>query len=104
MQQGFRPGAALALASFLCAAGPATAQDWTGFYAGLSAGLATDRFDFPYGVKLPGQFLSGDSAITSRGALAGIQAGYNYGFANGIVAGVELDASWSDISGASTVH
>ncbi|HLY05277.1 MAG TPA: outer membrane beta-barrel protein [Rhizomicrobium sp.] len=82
----------------------AAAKDWTGVYAGASVGFATDTFAFPYGVNLPGQFLSGESAITSRGPLAGIVAGYNHEFGDGIVAGVELDGSWSDVSGASTVH
>jgi len=92
------------LACVLGAATPATAVDWTGIYAGASAGVALDHFAFPYGVQLPGQFLSGESAITSSGPLAGLQAGYNYEFGDGIVVGAEVDGSWSDISGATTVR
>ena len=94
--------AALLLA--LSATTSATAEDWTGPYIGASAGIAIDHFAFPYGVELPGHFLSGESAITSSGPLAGIEAGYNEEFSNGIVAGVELDGSLSNISGANEVH
>jgi outer membrane immunogenic protein len=94
----------ITLLSSLGAVSSAAAGNWTGPYVGASAGAAIDCFAFPYGVQLPGQFFSGETAITSRGPVAGIQGGYNYEFADGIVAGVELDASLSDISGATTVH
>lgn len=104
MQPKFHSLLVVALASGLGAASPAAAEDWTGPYIGASAGFALDHFAFPYGVNLPGQFLSGETAITSDGPVAGIGGGYNEQFSNGIVAGVELDGSLSNISGATTVY
>lgn len=104
MQPKFHLLLVVVLASGLEAASSASAEDWTGPYIGASAGFALDHFAFPYGVRLPDQFLSGETAITSAGPLAGIGGGYNQQFSNGIVAGAELDGSLSDISGATTVR
>src|SRR5579862_8502557 len=104
MRWTFYPPFGVALLLALGAMPSAIAGNWTGPYVGASAGFAIDHFAFPYGVSLPGQFLSGESGITSSGPLAGIEAGYNQEFDDQIVAGAALDGSWSDISGASTVH
>jgi outer membrane immunogenic protein len=81
---------------------------WTGFYLGVSAGYGLDHFAFPYNVIFPEAPLSGSldgrSGITSRGPLGGVQAGFNYQFPIPIVAGIEIDNSWSGMRGQTTVN
>jgi outer membrane immunogenic protein len=89
---------------------PVVLYDWTGFYVGANVGYAFDHFAFPYGVQVPGPayYVSGNSGISSGGAVAGGQIGYNYRFSNvpyigHFVAGVEVDSDWSGVGGSKTV-
>jgi outer membrane immunogenic protein len=91
------------LAALVAAPVCAQTADWTGVYAGADAGFAIDRFAFPYGVRLPGGFFSGDGTITSAGPVAGLDVGYQYEFADNILAGVVLDGDWASVTGSTNV-
>jgi outer membrane immunogenic protein len=83
----------------------APAYSWTGFYAGVNAGYATDHFAFHQYYDSE----TSESGITSHGAVAGAQIGYNYEFTNlpfidHAVAGVELDTDWAGVGGSVTVN
>ncbi|MFG1299221.1 outer membrane protein [Xanthobacter sp. V3C-3] len=67
---------------------PAPVFSWTGFYIGGSAGYAWGS----------GQDALGVAGIDPKGWLAGGQAGYNYQFANNVVAGIEADIAGGGIS------
>ncbi|MGU3494303.1 outer membrane protein [Xanthobacteraceae bacterium A53D] len=58
---------------------------WTGFYVGANAGYGWADFD------------SDITGIAPKGWFAGLQAGYNYQFANNVVLGIETDITWGDI-------
>lgn len=73
--------------SFLATA--AGAQDWAGFYAGMTVSSADSEVDFP---GAPSPYTGSDSAAI------GIFAGYNYVTASSLVIGGEL--SYSDIDTA----
>ena len=82
---------------------PATAVfDWSGFYAGLNAGVGGGtvwpRYDL---VSPPIGFIGSQSVDQQKhqlgGFFAGAQAGYNYQFGNGVVLGAETDFQWSNI-------
>jgi outer membrane immunogenic protein len=64
--------------------------DWSGVYVGAHVGYGWGEFESSVG----GVGVDGDG----DGFLGGLQAGYNAQFGN-IVAGVELDGSWSGIEG-----
>ncbi len=80
---------------------------WTGFYAGVNAGYGLDHASYPYLVEDNSYTLS-RSGLTERGPAVGGQVGFDYQFSNlpllgdHLVVGVEADADWSDINGAST--
>ncbi len=84
------PGAPLAQSSF----------DWTGGYLGLTLGGAGSRtpLEFVYEPAADGP----DSVpLHASGAMAGVTAGYNWQAADGLVLGIEGDASFSTVQGAS---
>jgi opacity protein-like surface antigen len=68
--------------------------NWTGFYAGGFFGAAAGRTDIAF---------PGSPQATNRpwvfGPIGGLQAGYNYQFANNWVVGVEGDIAWADVHG-----
>ena len=66
--------------------------DWSGFYVGANAGFGTGASDFTGGVG------SGDFDMS--GMLVGGQFGYNFHLTDGVVAGVQADLDWSNISGS----
>ena len=84
---------------------PVAAYDWSGFYAGVHAGYGwsrsagkADPLPSPQDVGLDPNTLD----LHSKGALGGLQAGYNWQFAPNWVAGIEADISWSGIRGRQT--
>ena len=78
---------------------------WTGFYAGVNAGGGVDHFAFPYSLLVPAGNIEGHNGITADGPFGGLQAGYNYELPfYPIVAGIEIDAGGSGISGETTAY
>lgn len=82
--------------------------NWTGFYAGVNAGFGVDHFAFPFAIATPGGAVTGTSAMTSSGPVAGGQIGYNYQFFNdpvfkNVVVGAEADLDWASLRGTSTI-
>lgn len=67
---------------------PAPVFSWTGFYIGGQAGYGWGS----------GADALGLAGVDPKGWLAGAQAGYNYQFANHVVAGIEADIAGGDIS------
>ena len=71
--------------------------NWTGFYVGGFAGVAAGRTDIGF---------VGDPVDGNRpwvlGGLGGLEAGYNYQFANKWVVGVEGDIAAANIHGGRT--
>ena len=63
---------------------------WTGFYIGGNAGYGWGS----------GEDALGAAGIDPKGWLAGGQAGFNYQFANNIVAGIEADIQGGDVTAA----
>ena len=72
----------------------AAVYDWTGFYIGASGGYAWGRTRWQYALA-PGVNTNHDS----DGGFVGGQVGYNWQ-SGGWVFGLEGDAHWADISGA----
>jgi high affinity Mn2+ porin len=93
------------------AAAPATAYDWSGFYAGGHIGFAAAGSDFtatqPGGGPLYGTLdLSRPyDLFTGEGSdFGGFQAGYNTVLKSGLMVGAEADISFpADMSGSSTL-
>ena len=92
----------------------APAFSWTGVYAGASAGYGWDRTSDDYVCRdgaaglifggcgvAPAGTVPPPASFKGSGWLAGLQAGYNYQM-GAIVAGVEVDDSWSRIRGDGT--
>lgn len=79
---------------------------WSGFYVGVNAGYAGDKFEYPFsGEALGGAVVfGGKPSVTSSGALFGAQIGYNWQFASRWVLGVEADYQWSNIEGRANVN
>lgn len=72
---------------------PASAFNWSGFYAGANVGYGFGKTQLSGNIVL-------DRDI--NGVLGGVQAGYNYDF-GGFVLGVEGDFQFSDIKFSETV-
>jgi len=73
---------------------------WTGFYIGTNVGFGGDKFNYDlYALTVP----VASASVTSSGWFLGGQLGYNYQFANNVVAGLETDIQWADISGTVSV-
>jgi outer membrane immunogenic protein len=66
------------------------APPWEGFYVGghLGYGLGVTRFD---------QTVFTSNFLSSRGVMGGVLAGYNHMLSSRILAGLEGEASWSDV-------
>ncbi len=77
---------------------------WSGFYVGVNAGYAGDKFEYPYSGTIFGVPYGGKPSITSSGGLFGAQIGYNWQFANRWVLGVEADYQWSAIEGQVNIN
>jgi len=90
------------------------AFSWTGFYIGANAGYAwTDTTQVTHTPDGTVAFattvggINGGTPMTpiyfnNSGALAGLQAGYNFQAGRNFVAGIEADFQWSDIAGSGT--
>ena len=81
---------------------PVQTFSWTGFYIGgnVGWGWADNTYDVtPFGSLVSYSYSPG----TGNGFIGGLQAGYNYQFANNVVVGVEADLDWSDIGSSSLV-
>lgn len=65
--------------------GPAT--NWSGFYIGAMGGYGSEATSDPLGIK---------------GGFAGATVGYNWQF-GAIVAGIEADGAWADISNTASM-
>jgi high affinity Mn2+ porin len=93
------------------AAAPATAYDWSGFYAGGHIGFAAAGSDFvatqPSGGPLFGTldlFRPYDPFTGEGSDFGGFQAGYNTVLKSGLMIGVEADISFpANMSGSSTL-
>lgn len=80
---------------------------WTGGYIGVNAGYAGGKFKHPFALtqRFEGDeiedvnSLGGSLDVTSSGFVGGVQAGYNWQFANGFVLGAEADFQGSTLKG-----
>jgi outer membrane immunogenic protein len=81
---------------------PYPVYNWTGFYFGANGGGGWSHDSFTQ----TGFSALGDTTFsgtrTGSGGLAGGQIGFNYEFPNRWVLGIEADADWANISGASS--
>jgi outer membrane immunogenic protein len=105
-----------AFAADLPARGPAVAPapvyaapifTWSGFYVGLNAGYAGDKFQYPFSGEIcPDgcEPYGGKPSITSSGGVFGAQIGYNWQFASRWVLGIEADYQWSNIEGKVNIN
>lgn len=86
--------AALALSPLTAHAGAydAAGFTWTGMYIGIHGGFGTGPSDWELST-------GGSTSRDIDGGLLGIQAGYNAQLANGMVAGVQLSTSGTNIRG-----
>jgi outer membrane immunogenic protein len=77
---------------------------WSGFYFGVNAGYAGDKFEYPFSGNIGPAVFSGKPSVTSSGPLFGAQMGYNWQFASRWVLGVEADYQWSNIEGQVNIN
>lgn len=93
-----------ALAGFTLAiqVAPASAFDWNGFYAGVSAGYSFGHSDAAYDspdiVQPPIPFSTFNLDSDPSGAFVGVTLGGNAAMGGGLVAGVEGDLSYGNIT------
>jgi outer membrane immunogenic protein len=87
----FRYGLNYKFGATVASARASASNDWSGFYAGVNAGVGLSRNDF----KMP-RFLGGEEIATS-GFTGGVQAGYNRQINTHLVAGVEGDFNYLGI-------
>lgn len=80
-------------------AAPPVPYSWTGFYAGLNAGLGGGALRPRYDLTDPGSFgdYTDQQAHRLGGFFAGGQAGYNYQVGSTVV-GIETDLQWSELA------
>jgi outer membrane immunogenic protein len=79
---------------------PPPAFSWTGFYIGINGGYGGDKFEYPFGLFVPGAAVTGNASLTSGGFLGGGQVGFNYQFlGSNVVTGIEADLDASSIRG-----
>lgn len=72
---------------------------WSGFYVGVNAGHAGDKFRYPFGGEIGNTGYGGSASVTSSGFLGGAQIGYNYVFGGGFVLGAEADYQFANVDG-----
>ncbi len=80
---------------------PVQTFSWTGFYIGGNVGWGWASNSLDYNI-FAGPTVSYDMG-DSNGFTGGFQAGYNYQFANNVVAGVEADFQFADINNKGTL-
>jgi opacity protein-like surface antigen len=85
-----------------------TPYNWTGYYAGLAAGVALGQYDSRTSTISDGYIgpagtavvnATGIQTINSTGFVAGIEGGYNWQIGN-VLLGLEADAQSADLDGA----
>jgi outer membrane immunogenic protein len=93
---------------------PAPIYGWTGPYVGLDIGFGWSRTSSDVGATDPATaiLLSGPptnfapsqfaSSFSQRGAVGGVQAGYNWQFSANWVAGLEADIQAANVNGSSS--
>jgi outer membrane immunogenic protein len=79
---------------------PPSAFNWTGFYLGANAGGAWVSSTASYPIAGPPGYLPYDPT----GVFGGVYAGYNYQFSGNMVAGVEADINYGDLTGKTYYH
>ncbi|MEJ0013028.1 MAG: outer membrane protein [Bauldia sp.] len=115
MRKEFLAGASALAFGVLAAAGSASAADlsvvtppaqlpgsapiigWTGFHVGVHGGYALAGADAEFANGAVGA-----RDLTPKGGFAGVQVGYDWQFASGLVAGIEGDWSWAGITDTQT--
>lgn len=71
--------------------------DWSGLHLGVNGGYGGGLVNGLTTAAQPGMAFTAYASNRFGGAVAGGQAGYDYQFANQIVAGVETDLQWSGV-------
>jgi outer membrane immunogenic protein len=71
--------------------------DWSGLHIGVNGGYGGGVVNGLTAATQPGVAFATYASSRFGGAVAGGQAGYDYQFANQIVAGVETDLQWSGV-------
>ncbi|GGF88459.1 membrane protein [Azorhizobium oxalatiphilum] len=74
---------------------------WTGFYIGGNVGYAWANNSYDY--TSPLGFTTSYDVGGGDGWVAGLQAGYNYQFANNVVLGIEADIDWTGVGGSNGI-
>ncbi|MBA4788928.1 MAG: outer membrane protein [Pseudomonadota bacterium] len=69
---------------------------WTGFYIGANVGWAWQNNDLSVSPSF-GIPATNINVGSSNGFTGGLQAGYNWQFANNVVLGLEADINWTDL-------
>lgn len=84
---------------------PAPAFSWAGFYAGAGLGYGSTNYN------LSGEYADGPDSIAielpelgGRGGLASLQAGYNFMLSDTMVAGIQLDGTYSAINNTTAAN
>jgi len=91
-------GDTAALTTLSVATQSAPSVNWSGFYAGASAGFGSGNTDHADAIDQSNVGPSTDP----EGGLISIYLGYNYQFVNNMVLGVEIDYSASDMNGSAS--
>ncbi|MDR3374778.1 MAG: outer membrane beta-barrel protein, partial [Ancalomicrobiaceae bacterium] len=76
-----------------------TQFSWTGFHVGANAGYVAAQDRYPIDYLVSSTPLAAEAKLHGAGTLFGLQAGYDYEFANRTVLGLEADLSWANVPG-----
>ncbi len=84
---------------------PPSVGSWTGFYVGGNVGAAVGKDNTDQTIHRTVGTVAQTTAFESfdlspQGALAGLQAGFNWQFGRHLVAGAEADFQWTDAKGS----
>jgi outer membrane immunogenic protein len=101
---GLLPLPALAADMAIKTAAPAPTTGWTGFYLGGNLGYSQSNTTVDTNTVAPPVAVATSQSVTLKGAIGGVQAGYNWQGASNWLLGLEAD--WQDSSeksGGSTI-
>lgn len=76
---------------------PSPSSSWGGFHVGVNGGVGGGKVDYPVGAVAGPLAIAGSGGMNAAGMLLGVQAGYDWVFANRILAGIEADFGWSNL-------